>query len=433
MQTMKKIFILIAAATVAVCGCRREAPGNNSQEEGAGSLSLNVSYGGEYRTKAGDVDVNNFVITITRPADGWIKTYDRYGDMDAMLQLGSGEYTVVAQSPDAADAAFDQPVYRGEASFTIRAGEVTPVPMVCSLSNMKVTFVLTDRFKNELSNYTVTATNASDFTAADAGTRTLVWDKEKIDAGVAGYFSVAPLKIKVDGYRAIDGSSASSMISITDVAAKDHHVVTLDAQVTGQVGGFSLSLDVTVNEKTANVDVPGWDEVPVEGGGTGDDEGDDPVDPNPGTGDDPTPSTAPTMTWAANPEFAETPITDGIDVNIQIDAPKKIKTFTVAVQSDVLASTIAALGGTGYTDGGSYVLMDMIGNPTLIEELDGMGLGIPTGDALYGQESVLFSLSALIPMINMYGPEPGSKHVFTLRVSDMEDQVLEKALTFVAQ
>ena len=196
MQTMKKIFILIAAATVAVCGCRREAPGNNSQEEGAGSLSLNVSYGGEYRTKAGDVDVNDFVITITRPADGWTKTYDRYGDMDAMLQLGSGEYTVVAQSPDVADAAFDQPVYRGEASFTIRAGEVTPVPMVCSLANMKVTFVLTDRFKNELSNYTVTATNASDFTAADAGIRTLVWDKEKIDAGVAGYFSVAPLKIK---------------------------------------------------------------------------------------------------------------------------------------------------------------------------------------------------------------------------------------------
>ncbi len=428
MQTMKKILIFVAAATLAVCACHREngAP----VQEGVGSMSLKLTYGGEYQTKADEVNVNDFVITLTRPADGWTQTYDRYGDMDAMLQLGSGTYEVVAESPDHADAAFNQPVYRGEATFTIRAGEVTPVPMVCSLSNMKVTFVLTDRFRNELSNYTVTATNAADFTAADAGTRTLVWDKDAVDNGVAGYFSVAPLKIKVDGYRAIDGSSASTMLSVTNVAAKDHHIVTLDAQVTGQVGGFSLSLDATLNEKVSNVDIPGWDEVPVEGGGN--EGGDDPTPDDP-TPDDPTPSTAPTMVWEANPTFAETPIADGIDVNIQINAPKKIKTFTVFVDSDKLADTIAALGGTGYTDGGTTVLMDMISNEELIESLDGMGLGIPTADALYGKESVLFSLSNLIPMINMYEPEPGSKHYFTLRVSDMEDQVLEKTLTFVAQ
>ena len=422
---MKKIFLL-AAALLAVCACHRQSL--TSPSEGLGQLSLALTYGGEYQTKAADADINNFVITLSR-ADGWTRTYDRYGDMSAMLELGSGSYHIIASSPDDADAAFDQPVYRGEADFTIRAGELTPVSMVCSLANMKVTFVLSDRFRNELSNYTVAVTNAADWDAADAGTRTLLWTKDDIDEGKAGYFSVAPLKIKVDGYRAIDGSEAHAMLAITDVAAKDHHIVTLDAQVTGQVGGFTLSIDATLNDKTSNVDVIGWEEVPVPGG---DDPsgGEDPGDPNPGGGDDPTPSTAPTMAWEANPTFADMAIASVMDVNIQISAPKKIKTFTVNVDSDVLAPTIAALAEDDTYTSGPY-LMDLIGNATLCEALGPMG--IPTGDQLYNHESVLFSLSDLVPMIAMYQPAPGSKHIFTLRVSDMEDQVLEKALTFVGQ
>ena len=203
-------------------------------------------------------------------------------------------------------------------------------------------------------------------------------------------------------------------------------------QVTGSMNGFQLVIDSSVNEKTDDVYVPGWDEVPVDGGDDGGDNDDpgttpDPVDP-------PVVSTAPTMSWASNPDFADTPIQSTMDVEIVIEAPEKIATFIVSVDSGVLSETIAALATPSdyaYAPGNPFN-MDLIGDQTLIENLDGMGLNppLPTGNALLGQTRVVFPLSSLIPMIDLYSPEPGSKHIFTLKVSDEKGQVLQKALTF---
>ena len=58
---------------------------------------------------------------------------------------------------------------------------------------------------------------------------------------------------------------------------------------------------------------------------------------------------------------------------------------------------------------------------------------IPTGDALKGQTEVLFSLSQLVPMIQMFAPTSGSEHIFTLKVSDEKGQTLEKTLVFYVE
>lgn len=426
---MKKILYIVAvAAAVAACGTK-----NATQPEGMGQLSLTAVQEGAYATKANDV-LGDFVVDIVRPSDGWTKHYDHYLDIPQTISLGSGEYTLTVASPEYRDAGWDLPYYKGSADFTIRVDELTPVNVTATLQNMKVSFVLTESFKNELTSYTIVVTNAASWDAADAAEKSLTWSSATGDVEQkAGYFSVAPLRVKVDGYRAVDNSESHSELIIADVAAKDHHVITLDARVTGVVNGLSISIDPSVNDRDSNVEVPGWDEVPVEGGGNGDD------DPTDDPGDDPTvdpqPSTAPTMTWEKNPEFAPTPIAQTMDVEIEIDAPEGIKDFVVDVDSNILGETIAQLayggGQTIYTYSSENPLhMDLINDEKMI---DALGKMIPAGDQLKDQTHVDFSLSQLVPLINVYSPASGSQHTFTLKVTDNKNQRLEKAVVFYAE
>lgn len=423
---MKKIlYIIAAAAVVAACGTK-----NATQPEGMGQLSLTAVQEGAYATKANDV-LGDFVVDIVRPSDGWTKHYDRYIDIPQTISLGSGDYTLTVASPEYRDAGWDLPYYKGSADFTIRVDELTPVNVTATLQNMKVSFVLTESFKNELTSYSIVVTNAASWDAADAAEKSLTWSSATGDVEQkAGYFSVAPLRVKVDGYRAVDNSESHSELIISDVAAKDHHIITLDARVTGVVNGVSITIDPSVNDRTSDVTVPGWDEVPVEGGGNGDD--DDPTDD---PGDDPTvdpqPSTAPTMTWDANPTFAPTPIASEMDVNITIAASEGIRDFLIDVDSATLGGIIAGMGGVNNPDG--TVRMDLINNESLVRTLGADPLNVPTGDKLKDQTAVEFSLSTLVPMILGYEPESGSEHTFTLKVTDNKNQSLEKAIVFYVE
>ncbi|MBQ9463169.1 MAG: DUF4493 domain-containing protein [Bacteroidales bacterium] len=414
---MKKILYIVAvAAAVAACTVQKTP-------EGTGMLSLTAAQEGVYATKANDV-LADFVVDIVRPSDGWTKHYDRYIDIPQTISLGSGDYTITVASPQFRNAAWDLPYYKGTADFTIRVDELTPVNVTASLQNMKVSFVLTDNFKNELTSYTIVVTNASSWDASDAASKTLTWSSATGDVEqTAGYFSVAPLRVKVDGYRAIDNSETHSELVIPNVAAQDYHIITLDARVTGQMNGISITIDPSLNDRESSVEVPGWDEVPVDGGNDPDPE------PDPGPGPDPQPATAPTMTWASNPEFARTPIRSEMDVNITINAQEGIRDFVIDVDSSILGGVIAGMGGESNSDG--TVKMDLINNASLVTALG--NLGVPTGDQLKDKTEVEFSLSNLVPMILMYSPASGSEHTFTLKVTDNKSQSLEKAIVFYVE
>ena len=272
----KTVYAIMIIAAAVLCGCKKVKP-----EAGIGTLQFKVATAsGDYITKSTNTDIKEFVVTITRPADGWTREYPRYADMPQNIELSSGAYTVTASSLYKLDAAWDQPIYSGTAEFTIAAGEMTPVSLVCTLSNMKVTIVPSTNFAKEMELFNVVVTNAGDWTEAVDGDNALTWDNEKIERGDAGYFTVAPLLVKVYGKRAIDQTEASSMKTISTVAARDHHIINLDARVTGEAQ-FELIIDDQVVEKNDDIYVDGWAETPVDGGEQG---GDDP-----GSGDDPGP------------------------------------------------------------------------------------------------------------------------------------------------
>ena len=428
---MKKTVYTIIAAAIALTSCNTEV----FISEGKGEMMLDLSCSSEYNivgTKAeSDEDIiNNFSVKIVRPADGWTKTFEPFSSIKGtVISLGSGNYTITASSPVKEDAAFDQPVYEGSTDFTVSTGQVTNVSLICKVSNIKVSIQLTDNFVKELSDYSITVTNGKGIlkwekNANQTDFKPVIVEGETLYTGIkSGYFSVAPLTIQVNGHRSLDNSSASTSYFINDPKAADHHILKLDANVTGTLGGISITIDNTVNDIENTVTVPGFEEIPVPG-----DEPQDPGTEEPGTeepGTNPEPSTAPTLVWDANPTFAPMAINDAMNADLVVNAPEKIAQFKVKVDSPNLTAAIQ-----GLTTGGSDT-MDLVNDAAMIEFL--AELGIPTGENIVGKTTVNFFITDLVKMINMFGPEAGTQHHFILIVTDEKGQEMNKKVTFVSE
>lgn len=432
---MKKILFSAMISAVAFTACNEKVEVVTEGELSFSVASLADDF--EIVTKAND-NLDDFNVTIFRPKDRWQMDFVFGEKKGEMIKLGSGDYEITATSPVIKDADWDLPIYSGTQEFKIVAGQVTPVTLNCELTNVKVTFVLSENFKKELSTYNVTVSN---------GKGELTWVKEgttdDFAAEKAGYFTAAPLDITVTGHRAIDDTDATTFMTITGVEPKDHHVINLDAKVTGHIGdgegnGIKIEINTDVTPKDDDVYVDGLEEIPVQGG-----EEEDGGDDESGN-DQPVVSTVPTLVWEKNPEFKpldlEMDLNAKVDVELLIKAPEMIKEFLIYVKSPVLSKTISGLvSEENKMNSEGVTIMDMIGDETLYNALgkpkdDGTPSAIPMGDRILDQTEVPFSLSALVPMINMYVADikPGDNHVFTLYVKDGKGQELTQPVTFVS-
>ena len=410
---MKKVLITILAATAVLAGCKKEKIGGS--ETGVLELSLTKDNAGYNDVVSGpaskaveSVDINTFTVTVERTTGGYKQSWT-YAEMPSLLELPSGTYKVSAVSPgDQSVAGWDKPMYGGEKEIAVAVGKASPVEVVCGLSNMKVSIKCTENFLAEITDYEITVAEQGN------DTNCLIWRQEDVNASKAGYFPVKPIVIKVSGHRTVDNSSANATITIKEVAAKDHHIINIDAITTGQIkpGNSGLIvIDPNTNDKNENIDVPGFENPPV----------DRPEPPQPEQPETP----AITMTWDANPDFAVTELKQDMSTAvIGIAVPAGIKTFKVKVDSPTLNSFISDMTFDNTTT------MDLINDAALIETLAGVAASLPTGDKLANQKSVNFDLSSLLPMILGLSPEADTNHNFTLEVSDNNGKSLSKTLTF---
>lgn len=395
--------------------------------EKMGSLELKLSYEGEYQTKVTmpEVDVYSFNVTLERPLDGYRKVYT-YAELNEQIQnngavsLVPGHYLITASSPKDAPAAFDQPIFAGSSNVDIKNGEVASVNLVCKLQNMVVTIEPSSNFNNELVDYTV---------VIDNGLGTLTWTKDDVFCGLAGYFTVAPLHIHVDGFRYIDVTAPAAVFDgdISDVAARDHHIIKLDAVNTGAVGGVEISVDYSTNDIFSNFEVPGFPEEGVPGGdeGLG---GDDP-------GDEPAGIDGLKLDWQANPSKGVYELKSSYtedEVLMQIYSKYGIEGFLVKIASPLesfIGTVESMMGGYYVTENGvDYVVLDLM-DPSVAEKMTGIGL--TAGEDLKGAGmTVPFPLDGLLPMIIPFGPEMDSVHTFVMEVTDANGQVLKEALKF---
>ena len=419
---MKRSIITILAAAAVLAGCKQTKVEENkgyfvlqSVTADANLNEVNVS------TKAMPselADINTFVVKIESNLEGGgTQTYNYKDILDQAIELPTGSYRITAGSPAGKAAAWDQPLFEGTQNFTVVAGATSPVNVKCSLSNTMVSIKCTDTFKTELQefNIKVSATDNDFLTWSKTG-------KESSDALAAelskdGYFSASELYVQIDGKREIDGSTAALTYVVKNVHPKDHIILNLDARVTGQVQQITLAVDGNVNDRTENIVVGGFEEIPIP----------DPIDPTPDPNPDPNPDPSlpakPSLVWDANPTFEVTELkSDGMSVEITVNVPGKVKDFLIDVKSDCaeFEGVIKSLTGDGLT-------MDLVNNAAL-SSLNGQG--IPTGDSVKGRDTVPFSLSSLLPMILLYNPEVNSYHTFTLKVTDEAGQTLTQALQF---
>ena len=419
---MKRSIITILAAAAVLAGCKQTKVEENkgyfvlqSVTADADLNEVNVS------TKAMPselADINTFVVKIESNLEGGgTQTYNYKDIQDQAIELPTGSYRVTAGSPAGKAAAWDQPLFEGTQNFTVVAGATSPVNVKCSLSNTMVSIKCSDTFKTELQefNIKVSATDNDFLTWSKTG-------KENSDALAAelskdGYFSASELYVQIDGKREIDGSTAALTYVVKNVHPKDHIILNLDARVTGQVQQITLAVDGTVNDRTENIVVGGFEEIPIP----------DPIDPTPDPNPDPNPNPSlpskPSLVWEANPTFELMELkSDGMSVEITVNVPGKVKDFLIDVKSDCaeFEGVIKSMTGDGLT-------MDLVNNTALSSLND---LGIPTGASVKGKETVPFKLSSLLPMILLYNPEVNSYHTFTLKVTDEAGQTLTQALQF---
>ena len=271
---------------------------------------------------------------------------------------------------------------------------MTPLDLVCTPLNCKVTIELSENFKKELASYEVVVSN---------GLGELTWtknsEKDDFGEGKAGYFLPRGLEIKVKGYRSIDNTEATAVHFVADPQPAEHHIIKLDAKVTGQIGGITIDVNTDFNDREQNVDVPGMDEEYVDRPDFGDgDEGED--------GEDETPQN--TIEWPANPTFGKIVLNTDTEIKMNIKMPAGIATFIVEV-SDNFKELVSVIT----TDNVSY--LDLIKDEKIKANFADSPL--PTGDELLNQTEVAFDLTSFVSML-MGAMSDGGIVTFVLKATD---------------
>ena len=395
---MKKILFLTFAVAACLVSCNRKA--HLQTESQTGTLSLTLAEPADYitvdtKTATDYTDFNNYDVVIEGPTEVSEKFSEFYG---RVVELGSGSYTITVTSPDTEPAAFEQPIYKAHDTFEIRAGEVTALDLLCVPDNCKVTIELSENFKKELSTYEVSVSN---------GLGTLVWEKNSTRNDFAetkaGYFLTRGLEVKVKGFRAIDGTQATAVYYVKNPQPGEHHVIKLDAKVTGTIGGISIDIVTDFNEVEDDIWVDGFDE-------TYEDRPD--FDGSEGEEDDQEENLN-TIVWEGNDLFEPREITPSSLIQMKISMPSGIETFIVRV-SDNFKDAVGTI-----TDGGvDYI--DLINDPLIKENFAGTPL--LTGDQIYHQTEIFFDLSSFVPIL--CSTAKGMSVDFILEAKDVNGQPL---------
>lgn len=267
---MKRIFFTsIILTALVLTGCKRENIGYNGNN---GEVSFNLVSEGEFtpvpsqgiKSEAdlnNNNDVNEFSIAIVKISSGeTVNFWDRFADVPTVVSLEPAEYRVDAKSPGSKPVAWAQPKYAGSQTVTVTSGQTQSISIICKITNMMVTVRCTEAFLGEMNDdFTITVSSKDGL---------LVWEKAAVIAENSGFFDVAPLEINIKGTRKT-GGSVNHYASIENVAAQDHHVLTVDAGETGYMDFTDgITIDYSVNGREEEINIGGLDEDPVDDGNT---------------------------------------------------------------------------------------------------------------------------------------------------------------------
>lgn len=404
----KYIFGIIGAGLLTFgAGCSKDLPFDGpGAENGAISRSaIDVSVNtAEYIVRAVSVDVNDVIVSFI--PDGETDPYVsyRYGDMEEIVTLPVGVYTAVASYGDNETAAWEAPYYTGSSSkFNVLADKVTTEidPIVCTLSNVKVSILFDDALTAVLGTDTKVSVKVGesgelDFTAADVD-RTGYF---RFDANTSPD-TKNTLAATFDGM--VQGARVVESKTYNDVAPGNYYRITFRLHAHENSPG-NASAGVTVDATVETVDVDGniipEDELLADDSRPSEGQGEVPPGP-----DDPVVGDGPTVTLTDGLSLDEVNnVTEGMECVIHVTSETGLTGFTVQIISETL--TPEELEGVGLARD-----LDLV-NPGKYEEgLSGLGFPVNVG----GAKSCDFILTDFLPLLNALGP---ANHSFKMAISD---------------
>ena len=388
---MKKTILALTAAVSALLatGCNKEGVSYSGDKA---QLTLSLTATGSFvevspvSKSEETADVNEFAINIVDVASGrTVYSWDRYADMPGTVSLDPAVYRVEAGSGEKQPVAWNQPVFFGSQEVTVEAGSTAQVSVVCTIANMKVTVRCTDSFLAEVEqDFTVTVTTEDG---------PLIFTKDRIDAGDAGYFDVAPLTMDLYAVRK-SGGTVTHHMEISEVAARDHHIFTLDAGGTGYAD-FSngISIDYACDEKEEHIIIDGTDEPD-------------------------TPGAAVTITATAG---IDAPVTYNkselpSEFNLTVSAPAGIEKYEVNILSAGLRGLLDMMQ-MDYS-------VDLANMSAAEENFWGSLFGI-TSDDVKGQTDVVFQIGAFLAAM------PAETNELQVVITDKNGETATAALTII--
>lgn len=245
MKAFLKILIGVAflATLIVIFTCCSKKDQEAKPQKGKLKLNIGISVQ-EYKALSElKSTTDDFSVKVLNASNESVVSFDHAAEIPDSLELPEGNYCAVASSVNDEVVAFENPYYRGNSgTFTITAGQTSAVTIPCSLDNIKVTVVYSDRVKNSFVNFTTTVRNASD---------SLVFEKDETRKG---FFDEGPFYIKSRLYSA--GKTAPSKIitgEIADPQPGKLYEIHVDALPTEGNAAIGIALNNIVETEVVNI------------------------------------------------------------------------------------------------------------------------------------------------------------------------------------
>lgn len=255
-MNVKNLF-LCGATVLLLVSCANE---ENQVDSGYGSINVKVS--ADYQvvpvtrstteiTETTNPDVSEFALKLVSADGSFSRAWDSLADFDPAEKIPVGTYTMSAYYGNLEEEGFDKPYYLGQSDVAVRYRENTPVEILCTLANVKVTVEYSDAFKKYFADYATTIHAAEgDY---------IKFEKEETRAAY-----VKPGKITIQTYLKKQNGIESTFepASIENAQPRQHYRIKLDiADNAAGEAQLSISFDETTETQPIAIDIS--DEVMV--------------------------------------------------------------------------------------------------------------------------------------------------------------------------
>ena len=193
---MNRTAVSLAACALLLAGCVKDAPVGERGGEGECILQLSVSL--PDRSRADDEAYDALALSTMRiysltddgeggTAENLIRKYRPATEVPADLYLAAGRYRVAVEAGDGSEATFTRKSYAGGETFTLAAGDVKPLPIVCRITNIAVKVVFDGTVAQRFDEgYLAYVSASDDFSKTDAENNLVPTLKYTADG--TGYF-----------------------------------------------------------------------------------------------------------------------------------------------------------------------------------------------------------------------------------------------------